>query len=73
MLLPFAAGDLLEQVHRTSTQVEVEWTDAGVRVQARVPANVAGRLRKAGLAGSSEGDSLGTEEEAEEEEGDGWE
>lgn len=44
MLLPYAAGDMLDELHRTGNVTEVECGEAGSRVKAAVPLALAGRL-----------------------------
>ena len=43
-LLPFARGDLVEEVHRTGTVERVEHELEGTRLVARVPEALANRL-----------------------------
>jgi len=49
VLLPYSAGDLLEEAHRAGSVSEAEYTDAGVLLAAIVPPSLAGRLRAAAL------------------------
>jgi hypothetical protein len=45
VLLPYAQGDLLEQLHRTGEVLSAEYVENGVLVRARVPESVAGRVQ----------------------------
>lgn len=45
VLLPYAQGDLLEQLHRTGEVISTEYVEKGVLVRARVPDSVAGRVQ----------------------------
>ena len=46
VLLPYAQGDLLQQVHASGEVLESEFIEEGVRVRARVPPTVAGRIKE---------------------------
>jgi GTP-binding protein HflX len=51
-LLPFSAGALLEEIHRTGTAERVDHTPDGTRVSARVPPSLAARLAPFAVAGA---------------------
>ncbi len=44
MLLPFSAGDLLDDMHRLGTVTDVQYCEEGCRASALVPPAIAGRL-----------------------------
>ena len=46
VLLPYQQGDLLEQVHSSGEVIEASFIEEGVRVRARVPPLVLGRIKK---------------------------
>lgn len=46
LLLPYQQGDLLQQIHSSGEVIESEFVEEGVRVRARVPPSVAGRVKE---------------------------
>lgn len=52
LLLPYSAGDLLEECHRTGSVESEDFTESGTRVRATVPYALAGRLRPFAVEGS---------------------
>jgi len=45
-MLPYSAGDLLHEIHKTGTVVTEAYVEAGTRVVAYVPPSLAGRLQR---------------------------
>ena len=54
-LLPFARGDLVEEVHRTGTVERLDHVPEGTRLVARVPEALAGRLLEFLVVGEGNG------------------
>lgn len=44
VLVPYAQGDLVEEIHRCGVVDEMEYTEAGALIQAHVPPNLASKL-----------------------------
>ncbi|GBF93383.1 hypothetical protein Rsub_06421 [Raphidocelis subcapitata] len=53
LLLPYASGDLLEELHRTGRVESVEYEEAGVAVRAAAPRHMLGRLRQFAAGGGA--------------------
>jgi hypothetical protein len=45
VLLPYSAGDLVDDVHKAGSVQRIEYVQEGARVSAKVPAQLAGRLQ----------------------------
>lgn len=55
VLLPYAAGDLVEEAHRCGSVKATEFTEEGTRLRVVVPPQLAGRLRRHMVAGTAAG------------------
>jgi GTP-binding protein HflX len=51
LLIPYAEGSRLAELHEVSGDLEREETSDGVRVRARLPATVAARYQRFALSG----------------------
>jgi hypothetical protein len=49
--LPYAAGDLLDELHKTGSVKSLEYEEGGARVSAAAPRHLVGRLRPHQLGG----------------------
>ena len=52
VLLPYSAGDLLDDMHRTGSVAGVEYRSDGSFVRGRVPLSLAGRLERFRVGGA---------------------
>ena len=59
LLLPYAEGGRLAELHDVAGELEREETAAGVRIRARVPATVADKFARYSVNGDGDGDGAG--------------
>ena len=64
VLIPYSAGDLVDEVYRAGVVRSAEYTDAGTEVRGHVPLALASRLAPLQIRGGEEGEE-GEEESVE--------
>lgn len=59
VLIPYAQGDLVEEIHRCGVVDEMEYTESGALMQVHVPPNLASKLTPLLVESSGDGASFG--------------